>query len=247
MYHTKTFFLLIFLAQSLIFSTSAWAEQQNCTIEQRLCVIKSMEAEAALIDNTAWRDQTYREIAKTLAFEGKTDDAIALIDKIETPDTKAMTIRGIGMAAADRQYTQDQYNVIFKKLRAKAELIKHPPSYAIALTYIAMAQAFAKDDEGAWKTASEMEKDSLRHKAYGETAEIQAERGDFEAAHKSIEFIDSLAYRNKAYTTVAKILADKGHLDLAYKMAQDITNPYKKTEALQYILDAQKPRDIPHQ
>lgn len=246
MYHTKLFISLIFLNFALVFPALAQTEGK-CTIENRTCIINDMKKEAALIDTVAWRDQSYREIAKTLAFEGRYTEAINIIPLIETPDTKAMTIRGIGMAAADKKLKKEEYDPIFKALREQADKIEHPPSYAIALTYIAMGQAFAGENEGAWKTASDMENEALRHKAYGETAEIQAEQGDVEATKKSIAFIDNLAYRNKAYNTVIKILADKKLLAEAYDLAGLITNPYTKTEAVQYILDIQKPREIPHQ
>ena len=218
----------------------------RCQVKDRDCVLHELESSADKIDNQAWKDQTFRELAKTLAFDGHIDDAIALIEKIEKPDTKAMTIRGIGMAAADNQYDQARYDEIWAKLRTAAEKIEHPPSYAIALTYIAMAQAFAKDNEGAWKTAADMENDALRHKAYGETAEIQAEHGDFKAAMKSISLIDSKAYRNKAYSTVCHILADRDLFQEAFEAAQEIDNAYKRAEALQYVLDKQKPREIPY-
>jgi hypothetical protein len=215
-----------------------------CAIEDRLCVLGTMEVEAAKIENLSWRDQTYREIAKTYALEGKTDKAIELIDRIETPDTKAMTIRGIGMMTAKLGLPKPEQDKVFAALREKAGKITHEPSFAIALTYIAMGQAFAKDNEGAWKTAAEMENASLRNKAYGETAEIQAENGDWVSAQKSIGFIGSDAYKNKAFETVAKILADKMMLKEAFECASGIANPYKKAEGLQYILDKQKPREI---
>ena len=217
---------------------------QECGADDRACILQTIEAEAAKIENASWRDQTYRELAKTKAFEGDMDGAIAVIDKIENPDTQAMSIRGIGFAVADRGMRPAEYAGVFEKLRARAERIDHPPSYAIALTYIAMGQAFAGDNEGSWKTASEMENDALRHKAYGETAEIQAERGDYAAAMKSIAFIDSLAFRNKAYAIVTKILADRGQYDAAIGAAMKIDNAYKKSSALQYVLDKQKPRDV---
>lgn len=222
------------------------AAAQSCKVEDRACVVNMLKSSADKIDNTSWRDQTYREMAKTLAFDGDVDGAIALIENMETPDTKAMTIRGIGMAVADNKLPQAEYSEAFVKLRAAAEKIEHPPSYAIALTYIAMSQAFAGDNDGAWKTASEMENDALRHKAYGETAEIQAEKGDYEAAMKSIALIDSEAFRNKAYAIISKILADGGKLQGALGAAEAITNSYKKAQALQYILDIQNPREVPH-
>ncbi|MGB0678857.1 MAG: AAA family ATPase, partial [Polyangiales bacterium] len=42
------------------------------------------------------------------------DKAIALIDTIQTPDTKAMTIRGIGMEAAQLNLPDDQLKQLFK-------------------------------------------------------------------------------------------------------------------------------------
>lgn len=223
------------------------AQAQDCKVEDRPCVTQSLLQAAGTIENKAWRDQTYRELAKTMAFDGDIDGAIALIEKIETPDTKAMTIRGIGMAAADNKLAPEKYAEAFTKLRETADKITHPPSYAIALTYIAMSQAFAGDNDGAWKTAASMENEALRHKAYGETAEIQAEEDDFDAAMKSIGFIGSGAYANKSLTTISKIFADRGALDHALQAAQKITEPYKKAQALQYVMDKQKPREIAHE
>jgi hypothetical protein len=235
--------VLLILIVNLLTGPAFAAE---CALEDRACIIKSLQDEAGKIETGSWRDQTYRELAKTLAFDGRTDEAIALIPKIENPDTKAMTIRGIGMAAADNKLKAEQYNDIFQKLSDEAAKIDHEASHAIALTYIAMAQAFAGDNTGAWKTAAGMENEALRHKAYAETAEIQAEKGDSASAMKSIELIGSTAFKNKAYGTVSRILADQKQLESALKAAQKITNPYKKAEALQYVLDVQKPREIPH-
>ena len=243
-------FILVFLFIVFGFSSIGHAQDEaqktaECAVEDRVCVIDALTAEAAKIDNTSWRDQIYREAAKTLAFDGRYDDAVVIWEKIESSDTKALTIRGIGMAAAEKGAPQSEYAPLFETLREKADTIDHPPSYAIALTYIAMAQAFAGDDEGAWKTASDMENEALRHKAFGETAEIQAEQGKFTEAMKSIGYIGSTAYRNKSYSIISKILADKGYLAEALKAAQAVTNSYKKASALQYVLDKQKPRELP--
>jgi hypothetical protein len=202
---------------------------------------------ASKIERKEWRDQTYRELAKTLAFDGDVDAAIEIIDHIDSPDTKAMTIRGIGMAVADAKQPKEFNDVVFEKLKESAAKITDPPSNAIAYTYIAMSQAFAGDDEGAWITASEMKNEALRHKAYAETAEIQAESGNFGAAMRSVDFITSLAFKNKAYNSISKILADGQLISEATTAAQAITDPYMQSEALQYVLDTQKPRDIPHQ
>lgn len=215
-----------------------------CNIDDRACIINEMLASATTIDKQSWREQTLREIAKTKAFDGDVDGAITLIDKIENPDTKAMTIRGIGMAVADSGLGRTDRDKTFQKLHIEAKKIEHPPSHAIALTYIAMAQAFADDDEGAWLTAQGMENSALRNKAYGETAEIQAEKGNYDAAMKSIGYIDTLSFRDKAYSTVSKILADHNHLQSALNAAGKIENSYKKATALQYVLDVQKPREV---
>lgn len=249
MYHRITCFLPIFLLL-ITFGTNLCAKEENqiatCVIEDRPCIIKQMTKDTELINNTSWRDQTYREIAKSHAFDGNFSLALNIIPKIQTPDTKAMAIRGIGMAIAQQEHNQDEFDSMFMSLRKQAESISHPPSYAIALTYIAMAQAFAGDDEGAWKTASDMNNDALRNKAYGETAEIQAENDRFTAAKKSIEKINSLSFRNKAYSTISKILSDNSEFKDAYIAVNMITNLYKKTQAMQYMLDKQNPRDIKH-
>lgn len=249
MYHKIICFLPIFLL-FIVLSTNLAGEEMNqnnlCPVENRACILKQLLKDTALINNVVWRDQTYREVAKTYAFDGTFNQAIEIIAKIQTPDTKAMTIRGIAMALSQRGYKPEKRAKIFTTLRAEAEKISHPASYAIALTYIAMAQAFAGDNDGAWKTASDMKNEALRHKAYGETAEIQAEKGDFKSAQISIEKIESLSFRNKAYSIVSKILSDDDQFHDAYRAANAITNPYKKAQATQYILDQQVPRDIKH-
>ena len=211
-----------------------------CGVNNRPCVLNYLRQQADYITNPLWRDQTLRELAKTYAADGQINQAVSVIDEIQSNDTKAMTIRGIGMEVADLDWDKDQNDAVFEKLREAAENIEHPPSYAIALTYIAMAQAFASDNDGAWATAEDMENDALRHKAYAETAEIQAEHGDYNAAMKSIGFIESEAFRNKAYAIISKIFADRGMLEEAFNAANANTNAYKKAQGLQYILDIQK-------
>ncbi|GJL84595.1 MAG: hypothetical protein DHS20C02_03700 [Micavibrio sp.] len=243
--HTKTLPLLIFFLFVLP-TPLALAEEavQTCPVEERQCVTTILQDSASHIKNPTWRDQTYRELAKTLAFDKRINEAIALIDKIESSDTKAMTIRGIGMTVADNKLNPEEATVVFNKLHEATKKIAHKPSFAIALTYISMSQAFAGDNDGAWATAAAMENEALRNKAYGEAAEIQAERKDFTAAMTSISKIASDAYKNKAYSNVSKILAGKGLLEEALQAGMKITNAYKKSQALQYVLDKQKPREV---
>ena len=80
------FFGLIILFSLLPLSARA---DNACKASDRACVIQMLAAQAEAIDKKPWRDQTYRELAKTLAFDGRHDDAIAVIYKIQTPDTQA--------------------------------------------------------------------------------------------------------------------------------------------------------------
>lgn len=218
---------------------NAYASDNSCSAKNMDCTLENLKSSALEIEKQNWRDQTLRELAKTYASQNMMDEAINLIKLITTPDTKAMTIRGIGMEAAKLDFTQEQFDSLFTNLRTQADTIEHPPSFAIALTYIAMSQAFAGDNDGAWKTAASMENDALRNKAYAETAEIQAENSNFDAAMKSIEFISTTSFRNKAYNIISKLLADRGLYDVAYQAALKITNAYKRSQSLQHLLNAQ--------
>lgn len=236
------------MAFALLFLGARAQAQENastCTAQDQACLFNLLEQTANTVEEASWQDTTWREMAKLLTHEGQAERAIALIARIKNPDTQAMTIRGIGMAAADSKLDKENYDKIFTALRAEAEKISHPPSYAIALTYISMAQAFAGDNEGAMKTASEMKNDALRHKAYGEAAEIQAERGDLSAASISLAAIDDPAYFDKQGRIVAKIFSDRGHYDAALATALKISNPYQKSQALLYLLTRQiKPEEV---
>jgi len=240
-FYRKMAVIICLLLSGLSFSVHA---QDACSVTERGCILDELIENTAQIENTSWRDQTYREIAKTLAFDNDFDKALNVIDMVQTPDIKAMSIRGVGMMLGNYEEPQEEITKKFAKLRIKADSISsHPPSHGIALTYIAMAQAFAGDNAGAWKTSEDMKNSALRNKAYGETAEIQAERGDFKSAKISIEKITSLSFRNKAYELVSKILSDKGLFQDAYDAAKMIDNNYKRGQAIQYMLDTQQPRD----
>jgi hypothetical protein len=203
------------------------------------CMLDLLSRTAETVTDSHWRDQTLRELAKLMAKQKRYDDAIAIIARIENPDTKAMTIRGIGMEAASVKDTPAAYEDLFAKLTVEAEKIEHPPSHAIAQTYIAMAQAFAGDDDGATKTALAMSNDALRNKALGESAEIQAERGDLAIALASIGHIDDPAFRDKAYRTITEILARSESYDKAFAAAQKIDNSYQRAQAILFILARQ--------
>lgn len=245
MFLQRLIFMKIFFVFCLLFNPAFAQEdkQSTCMASDRPCLLKEIERSADTIENQSWKDKAYRELAKSYTYEGQEDDAIALLDKIENPDTKALTIRGIGFAAADREWEETRKKSLWVKLSDHAVKIDHAPSHGIALTYIAMAQAFAGDDAAATATAKSMENDALRHKAFGESAEIQAERGDFQAAMASISHIDSLPFRNKAHRIVSKIFVTRNEVDKAYEAARKIENPTMKAQALQLIVNKDNPEE----
>jgi len=230
---------------TILWANAAFAEPASCSsATDRACIANRIVADADSITEENWRDQTLRDAASSLTYDGRVDDAIALVAKIKNPDTKAMTIRAIGMAAA--LYGHDNpptLRAIFTKLDKAAKTIDQPDANAIAYTYISMAQAFAGLDEDAWATAASMTNAALKRKAFAETAEIQAERGDLAAAMKSIGYIDIDSYRNKAYQNVAEILIKSGKFDAALASGQAITNPMKRAQVLQEILKAQEEKN----
>lgn len=239
------------LLRIAVLSTALWAglaqaqagdAPKTCpAASDRACIADSIVRDALAATEPAWRDQALRDVATSLTYDNRIDDAVALVSKIGNPDTQAMTIRAIGMAAALYGHaTPEALTDVFAKLAKAAATINQPDANAIAYTYIAMAQAFAGMDDAAWATAAGMSNAALRHKAYGETAEIQAERGDLAAALKSIGFIDTASFRNKAYQKVSEILVKNGRMDDALKAAQAIDNPMKRTQAMQEILREQE-------
>lgn len=217
----------------------------GCPAEDRPCLLTQLGKYTDSIPEDNWRDQTYRELAKLLAAEGQLPDALSLIEKIKNPDTRAMTIRGIGMAAADLDLPKEELDDLFVKLKAAAEKIEHEPSYAIALTYIGMSQAYARDDEGAMATAASMKNAALRNKAYGETAEVQAERNDLQAVLKSLTAIDDPGYKDKELGIIAKIFTNQNQTASALTIAGQITNAYERSQALLYILSHKPEEAIP--
>lgn len=220
------------------------SDSKDCKLSDRMCLMTEIEGLIPSIDKQDWKDQTMRELAKSYTFEGRPEKALALIPKITNPDTKAMTIRGIGMTAAKDKWTKEQHADLFNKLTKEADKITHAPSRGIAYTYIAMSQAFAGYDDDARKTASGMENEALKHKAYGETAEIEAERGDLKNALVSLSAINSPSYRNKAYDTVSRIFLDKGKAEDAYTCAILIDNAYLKAKSIQRILNKNNPDEL---
>jgi hypothetical protein len=218
-----------------------------CKADDKTCLIKTLESLTATIPGDSERDQTWRETAKLMTAAGMVDEALTIIPKIKTPDTQAMTIRGIGMAAAELKLPKEKQDAVFKQLRVEADKITHAPSHAIALTYIGMSQAFAGDDAGAMATSASMTNAALRNKAYAETAEIQAERNDLPAVLRSIAAIDDNGYKDKELFIITKIFSDRKEYAHALEIAKLVVNPYQQSQAYLYILTKQIQPDKPHE
>lgn len=245
----RHFIVLAALCQPIVslLPVTAWAQkspaadEKICAADDLECLHETIAALGKTLTDKTERDQTYRELAKSWARAGMPERALELVPLVETPDTRAMTIRGIGMELAALKRPKPEQDELFAQLREQAESLKetHPPSYAIALTYIAMGQAFAGDNENSWKTAADMENTALRHKALGETAEIQAEAKDYENAKISLNKIEDMPYKNKAYASVSRILAKQNLMADAYDAARQISNPFLKAAALQNLIETQ--------
>lgn len=242
----RVFFTAFCLGLALL-PASVSAQASSCSGTDQACLLGELEKSADAITDVKWRDISYRELAKTLAANKQTPQALAILEKISNPDTKALTIRAIGMTAATHNLSVTEYEGLFKNLTERANAIEHIPSKEIAYTYIAMAQSFARQDEAAVVTTNAMTNAALKHKAFGEMAEIQAERGDAEAAIATLRRIDLESYRNKASRTVTILLADKALYNDAATLAQGITNANLRAEAIQYILNKQMApaKDVP--
>ncbi len=229
-------FLLFFLSL-ILYTTSPKAEENQplCDTATKECLLKTLENTIPDITDQKWKDKSYREYAKILAANDKIDEAIALIEKISGPDTKAMTIRGIGMEASKLNWADNRYTNLFNRLYEEAQKIEHKPSHDIALTYIAMGQAESKQDDAAIQTALIIDNAALQHKALGEIAETQSMRKDHNKALNTLDKISSTAYKNKACRTVSELMANDNAFEAAFEAAQKIDNAYIKAESLLYI------------
>lgn len=226
------------LLLSLI-ANPARAEMPDCAATDAACQLPRLESLIGTITESSWRDQTLRELAKLYAAAGQTDAALAILPRIESHDARALSIRGIGMAIANRSLPPAERDAVFVALRRDADMIGHEGSQGIALTYIAMAQALAGDDAGAFATASDMKNAGLRNKAFAENAEIQAGRDDLKHALESLAAIDDPAFRNKAHGVVARIFAERAQYEHAMSAATKITNPFQRSQAILYIMARQ--------
>src|SRR5687768_17374282 len=86
------------------------AQEAACAGTDKACLFDMLEETTATVGEQQWQDQTWREMAKLLAHDGQADRAISLISRIKNPDTRAMTIRGIGVAAAENRLNREDYD-----------------------------------------------------------------------------------------------------------------------------------------
>jgi len=238
---TCLFVLTLCLSLFVFISDGHSAKEPNtCIYSDTICIMSQTETSIESISEPRWRNHAYRDLAVSHAFNDNIDKAVTLIEKIDNPDTQAMTVRAIGMALAiHKDLDIESYKSMFKKLDDFSKTITHEGARDIAYTYIAMAQAFAGLDDDAMTTTLAMNKPELKYKALGETAEIQAERGNYAEAIKSMNAIKSNSFKNKSLGLVSDIFVKQNKFDLAYKTAIQITNATKKANKLQKIINAQ--------
>lgn len=223
---------------TLFFILSPSVQAAKCNVSNTLCVMAEIKKDAISIENKEWREKALRDLAKTYTQEGYENKAIELINQIQTPDTKARTIQGIGIAAAEKNWSnKKRYKALFSNLAKEVEKLDHAPSYASAYSYIARAQTLSGDNDGAMETARNMKNSALRHKTLGDIAKIQAEKNNVKLSMKSVSEIESEDSRNKAYSTIARIFIRRGKLEPAYIAGQKITNAYIRTQILQSIIN----------
>ena len=90
MHIIKTAISISFLLGCFALHAKADSPPEACPPDDKNCMMEQLESVAHTITEERWRDQTYRELAKTYTYAGKPDKAIALINKINNSDTKPM-------------------------------------------------------------------------------------------------------------------------------------------------------------
>jgi hypothetical protein len=238
----RTLFTTCLLFTLCALPHKGYAQELNaCKGSDLKCVLDYSARDIDAIEDQNWKDQIIRDLVMRYADSGYKEEALALIDKVQNPDTKAMSIRaaGFGLAKFSKVGSAKSDKAYFKQLDDRAETIEHEGARAIAYTYIAMGEALAGLDEDATQTALAMDNSALRNKALAESAEIQAERGDLQAARLSISHIDNAAFKDKAYSITAEIFIKQGQYDEAIAMAARIENAYKRNKVALDLAEAQ--------
>ncbi len=233
--------LLYFLAFTFFLITSAQAADAPplCASGDNTCLFTALQNATKNIDNDRYRDQTLRDMSKLMIHEKNFPAAIDLFHQIKSADTKAMTLRGIGVATAETDFLESDKKNIYTNLIEAAEEITEEDSRVIALRYVAKGQALAGFDDDAHATMRMIDNRSQRDKAFEEIAEVQAKQDKLGEAVKSIAAIESPPYRDRAYGAISKIFVHKENYESAIKTAQMIETPYNRAQALLLILTAQ--------
>lgn len=228
--------IISFIFCSIFSVSKSYAEDTACPDASRSCALSVLEKTVKSIEDERWRDRALRELAKSYASNNQAGAAIPLIALIQNPDTKALTIRGIGMNAAELGLGHSVYKDLFSKLDGEAQKIEHEASQAIAYTYIGMAQSYSGLDDDAIETALAMDNPALQNKALGEIAEIQAAHGKADLAFKTLVLIKDFSFRNKAYRVVSKIFAQEKQYKHAFDASMLNENLTSRAESLQSLL-----------
>lgn len=215
----------------------------QCANDDPACLIKDLHESIAKIADFHWRDQVLREVAKALTEKGYPELALRIIEQVENQDTKAMTIRGIGVNTAKLSMPDDQKTYIYNQLKVAANNLSDAPSKDIAFRYIAKGQALAGFDAEADKTVDAVKDTSQRDKAYEEIAEVQAAQAKLDNVMETIARIESPSYRDRAYGAASKIFIKNGQIDPALKLAYKIETPYNRAQALLLVMKAETAQD----
>lgn len=224
---------------------AATIPQFNCTADDNACMAKYMADLANVIKEKDWHDKVLREAAKFMTAAGMWQESLKLIPQIYNDDTKAMTIRGIGMALANQDPKTPELVAAFNKLMEAATTIVTEASNAVAVTYVAMGQAEAGLGDEALKTAAQMTNAALRNKAYGEIAETHAKKNNLAEIKKALVKIDDASFKDKYGHRCVEVLTASGHKNEAVEVAKMITDPYKQADALGLVLERSESKKAP--
>ena len=239
----KTLQIAIFTFFALFgFTLTVSADPSSCALQQDddamlSCAGAALDKLIPQIYNTRWRDQSFREQAKILIRHGSVDKAMSLLPQISNEDTKALTIRAIGIGMAELPLAPAAQNEYFDTLHKQAMTISHTGSQEIAMTYIAIAEASAGLFERALTSARTLRTNSLRNKSYQEIAEVLSAKGDTDNSFAALNLIDDPSFRNKAYGVIAAVFIKHGQLAAALQFAEHIEDPYIKSNSFLNIMN----------
>jgi predicted negative regulator of RcsB-dependent stress response len=228
--------IVLFTISCFLYSPYALSQQINCDRENHTCHYEALLQTVKDIENTKWKDQTYKDVSVLLTSSNQPLKALKTLNLISNPDTKAMAIRACAKVVAEHDSYKKNASQLFEQLITSADSIEHPPSKAIAYTYIAIAQAEYGAFPNALNTASLMHNESLKNKALAEISKIMAQRNQFNETIEALSSIQSEHYRDKTSLSISKIYSENNQYDEAMKIMSMIHNPYQKSQSLLAII-----------